>query len=459
MPRRREVLRREEHDEENQPEDVAATLLRRALRVEGAGVRDEHPRRGVGVGFGRRRRRVARGSGSIQLEGRWASERADEICRRTRPRAPRELQFDANAFEFCSASSSSFDRRARQCATRAREPMTKFDNVRISSRGGKRVADDHGVNWNEQLPSTGFEVDADGWLKPAKPDPGATTGRDARERRASAFVDFHRADDDDADDGDGGDDAGALFATLVIELYDDLAPLASRAFADACARASTRGDASVRCDGIDTLHVSVPRGDDDASLAALAASLASSSESPHRIGRAGGGSPLSHAAGAGTISLDSRDGSFALLFAPMPEWDRRGAQRVVVGRIRRGCERDVDALRRAAAAASIRDDADGVVALRVGAAGRVVDDVGGGVFGTGDAAIASSRARALETAEEARRRRETKGETAARVEAESDQVKSAVRESLAYAAAGAKRKARSIHWFPYDPAGVVNAVP
>jgi hypothetical protein len=95
-------LRREEHDEENQPEDVAATLLRRALRVEGAGVRDEHPRRGVGVGFGRRRRRrVARGSGSIQLEGSWASERADEICRRTRPRAPRELQFDANAFEFC----------------------------------------------------------------------------------------------------------------------------------------------------------------------------------------------------------------------------------------------------------------------------------------------------------------------------------------------------------------------
>ena len=79
--------------------------------------------------------------------------------------------------------------------------MTKFDNVQISHRRGRKVADDYGVD-DVKLPAGGLEVDEDGWLRVAQADNVGVCGWQSAARLGEldppcVFFELERADGSD----------------------------------------------------------------------------------------------------------------------------------------------------------------------------------------------------------------------------------------------------------------------
>ena len=229
--------------------------------------------------------------------------------------------------------------------------MTKFQPLSISHRRGQKVADDHGQLTGVVLPPGGFEVNEDGWLRACDDDELVAAGKAGA--RPSVFLDV-------AVDGNS-------VGTLVVDVYADLAPRCARALVMACADAGRgRGgylDAAAAFGGdVAALRIGwrsrerdetvAPTG--DAAIGSRSRHPSSVSSSPPRssFARLGlsvetrSGEAMTHAAGEGTVSLHTATGELAVLFAPAPRWD--AGERQVVGRIRRGCEDVMEAMRRAA---------------------------------------------------------------------------------------------------------------
>ena len=104
--------------------------------------------------------------------------------------------------------------------------MTKFDNVQISHRRGRKVADDYGVD-DVKLPAGGLEVDEDGWLRVAQADNVGVCGGQSAARLGEldppcVFFELERAD---------GSDVGVI----CVEVCNvEVAPKCTRAFIDRC---------------------------------------------------------------------------------------------------------------------------------------------------------------------------------------------------------------------------------
>lgn len=258
--------------------------------------------------------------------------------------------------------------------------MTKFDSLSISHRRGRKVADDHG-QLRCAIPSTGLEVTHDGWLRVAEAAPSKRD--DTPDTRPSVF--FELTID------------GQPLGTLVVDVYTDFAPRCARAFmarvADVSGAVASGGGgggggsgggggggrgsggssyvgSTVVFDEISAAHVRLATSRSsvgDTSVSDAETQLSSSSPSSSSGGgfaqltvEKRGGRLASHSLGAGVVSLNLADGSFAILFSPKPRWDRdRDGDRVgsgggagatpgghqhqhqrrqVVGRVRRGCE-------------------------------------------------------------------------------------------------------------------------
>ena len=134
--------------------------------------------------------------------------------------------------------------------------MTKFDNVQISHRRGRKVADDYGVD-DVKLPAGGLEVDEDGWLRVAQADNVGVCGWQSAARLGEldppcVFFELERAD---------GSDVGVI----CVEVCNvEVAPKCTRAFIDRCEelkpfdpRTGSGGyvGATVSFDGIAAAHV------------------------------------------------------------------------------------------------------------------------------------------------------------------------------------------------------------
>lgn len=221
-PRRgREVLGRQEHDEQDETEDVSPGLLRLALRERRGGRRDEHRderarvTRLTNVRDGRGRRDARTGvkgltgrgalaahstgtgarptfvNGTAKKYFRSAAPRARQSARptnigtvytRTRARtAARRVAVGSPAD--CDSPLTSHHRGVRDAPTqdlpnpsRAFVPsraMTKYESLSISHRRGRLARDERGGARNAKLPNGGFVVGEDGFLRPARPDAAA----------------------------------------------------------------------------------------------------------------------------------------------------------------------------------------------------------------------------------------------------------------------------------------------
>ena len=232
-PRRgREVLGRQEHDEQDETEDVSPGLLRLALRERRGGRRDEHRderarvTRLTNVRDGRGRRDARTGvkgltgrgalaahstgtgarptfvNGTAKKYFRSAAPRARQSARptnigtvytRTRARtAARRVAVGSPAD--CDSPLTSHHRGVRDAPTqdlpnpsRAFVPsraMTKYESLSISHRRGRLARDERGGARNAKLPNGGFVVGEDGFLRPARPDAAAdpAVGRRGRGR-------------------------------------------------------------------------------------------------------------------------------------------------------------------------------------------------------------------------------------------------------------------------------------
>ena len=274
--------------------------------------------------------------------------------------------------------------------------MTKFDNVQISHRRGRKVADDYGVD-DVKLPAGGLEVDEDGWLRVAQADNVGVCGGQSAARLweldpPCVFFELERAD---------GSDVGVI----CVEVCNvEAAPKCTRAFIDRCEelkpfdpRTGSGGyvGATVSFDGIAAAHVGavspggMPGGVHNA--------IADKNLSVERMGEETRVFTASHRSSAASIvaSLDLTDGSFALMFGSEPTWDARARQ--ALGRVHVASdgssesERVADALKKTAAGAILNSNADGkngdgdgvdpTNLIRVRTCGSVLDDVGGRAFG------------------------------------------------------------------------------
>ena len=242
--------------------------------------------------------------------------------------------------------------------------MTKFDNVQISHRRGRKVADDYGVD-DVKLPAGGLEVDEDGWLRVAQADNVGVCGGQSAARLGEldppcVFFELERAD---------GSDVGVI----CVEVCNvEAAPKCTRAFIDRCEELKPFDPhtgsggyvgATVSFDGIAAAHVGAVSP--SVKTSGVHNAIADKNLNVERMGEETRVFTASHRSSAASIvaSLDLTDGSFALMFGSEPTWDARARQ--ALGRVHGASdgssesERVADALKKTAAGAILNSNADG----------------------------------------------------------------------------------------------------
>ena len=330
--------------------------------------------------------------------------------------------------------------------------MTKFDNVQISHRRGRKVADDYGVD-DVKLPAGGLEVDEDGWLRVAQADNVGVCGGQSAARLGEldppcVFFELERAD---------GSDVGVI----CVEVCNvEAAPKCTRAFIDRCEelkpfdpRTGSGGyvGATVSFDGIAAMHVGAVSP--SVKTSGVHNAVADKNLSVERMGEETRVFTASHRSSAASIvaSLDLTDGSFALMFGSEPTWDARARQ--ALGRVHGSSdgssesERVADALKKTAAAAILNSNGDGKNGdgdgvnpenlIRVRTCGSVLDDVGGRAFG---ANLQSSMRSVREALDRITERFESRETTRSRIVAESEAAQCKVEDALRVGLNSHKRK-------------------
>ena len=331
--------------------------------------------------------------------------------------------------------------------------MTKFDNVQISHRRGRKVADDYGVD-DVKLPAGGLEVDEDGWLRVAQADNVGVCGGQSAARLGEldppcVFFELERAD---------GSDVGVI----CVEVCNvEAAPKCTRAFIDRCEELKPFDPhtgsggyvgATVSFDGIAAAHVGAVSP--SVKTSGVHNAIADKNLNVERMGEETRVFTASHRSSAASIvaSLDLTDGSFALMFGSEPTWDARARQ--ALGRVHGASdgssesERVADALKKTAAAAilnSSNDDGkngdgagvDPTNLIRVRTCGSVLDDVGGRAFG---ANLQSSMRSVREALDRITERFESRETTRSRIVAESEAAQCKVEDALRVGLNSHKRK-------------------